>query len=92
MIEPQRLPGDGPRRDARRSPTDEALVRLPAKLDWLETRAIEAAMRATGGTKRPRRPLLQDQPGDVAPEAEGGDGGEGEGVRSRQRPRGEDAA
>jgi DNA-binding protein Fis len=33
-------------------------VRLPAKLDWLEERAIEAALRATGGNRARAAALL----------------------------------
>jgi DNA-binding NtrC family response regulator len=39
-------------------PTDESLVRLPAKIAWLEARAIEAALRATGGHQRRAALLL----------------------------------
>ena len=39
-------------------PSDESLVRLPAKLDWLESRAIEAAMHAAGGNQRKAAVLL----------------------------------
>jgi DNA-binding NtrC family response regulator/pSer/pThr/pTyr-binding forkhead associated (FHA) protein len=39
-------------------PTDESLVRLPAKLEWLEARAIEAALRSTGGNQRQAAILL----------------------------------
>jgi DNA-binding NtrC family response regulator len=39
-------------------PSDESLVRLPARLDWLEQRAIEAALRATGGNQRRAALLL----------------------------------
>jgi DNA-binding NtrC family response regulator len=39
-------------------PSDESLVRLPARLDWLEQRAIEAALRATGGNQRRAAVLL----------------------------------
>jgi DNA-binding NtrC family response regulator len=33
-------------------PTDESLVRLPANLAWIEARAIEAALRSTGGNRQ----------------------------------------
>ena len=33
-------------------PADDSLVRLPATLAWLEERAIQAALRATGGNQR----------------------------------------
>ncbi len=39
-------------------PTDSSLVRLPARLDWLEQRAIEAALRATAGNQRRAALLL----------------------------------
>jgi DNA-binding protein Fis len=39
-------------------PADESLVRLPAKLDWLEGRAIEVALKATGGNQRRAALLL----------------------------------
>ncbi len=39
-------------------PTDESLVRLPAKIEWLEARAIEAALRATGGNQSQAAVLL----------------------------------
>jgi len=39
-------------------PSDESLVRLPAKLEWLESRAIEAAMHAAGGNQRKAAVLL----------------------------------
>ena len=38
-------------------PEDDSLVRLPARLDWLETRAIEMALRATKGNQ-PRAAIL----------------------------------
>ncbi len=34
------------------------MVRLPAKLDWLEERAIEAAMIVTGGNRTRAAALL----------------------------------
>jgi two-component system response regulator HydG len=56
-IEPEDLPetviGAAPLQ-----PTDESLVRLPAKLEWLEERAIQAALRATGGNQRRAALLL----------------------------------
>jgi two-component system response regulator HydG len=59
-------------------PDDESLVRLPAKIDWLEARAIEAALRATGGNQRQaaallgigRNTLARKLRGDKASEAE----------------------
>jgi two-component system response regulator HydG len=39
-------------------PTDESLVRLPAKMEWLEERAIQAALRATGGNQKQAAALL----------------------------------
>jgi DNA-binding NtrC family response regulator len=39
-------------------PAEESLVRLPARIDWLERRAIEAALRATGGNQRQAAVLL----------------------------------
>ncbi len=39
-------------------PADESLVRLPAKIDWLEERAIRAALRATGGNQTQAAALL----------------------------------
>jgi len=51
LIEPRDLP-ETVHAATPEQPTDESLVRLPAKLDWLEARAIEAALRATGGNQR----------------------------------------
>jgi two-component system response regulator HydG len=39
-------------------PSDESLVRLPARIDVLEARAIQAALRATGGHQRRAAALL----------------------------------
>jgi len=39
-------------------PMDESVVRLPARLDWLESRAIQAALRATDGNQRRAAALL----------------------------------
>jgi len=39
-------------------PSDESLVRLPARIDWLEERAIRAALRATGGNQTQAASLL----------------------------------
>jgi DNA-binding NtrC family response regulator len=39
-------------------PSDASLVRLPANLEWLEQRAIEAALQATGGNQRRAALLL----------------------------------
>src|SRR5579859_906083 len=39
-------------------PDDESMVRLPARLDWIEGRAIAAALRATGGNQRRAAVLL----------------------------------
>jgi DNA-binding NtrC family response regulator/pSer/pThr/pTyr-binding forkhead associated (FHA) protein len=39
-------------------PADPSMVTLPARLDWLEKRAIEAALRATGGNQRRAAVLL----------------------------------
>jgi DNA-binding NtrC family response regulator len=43
---------------AARQPDDESLVRLPMRLDELEERAIQAALRATGGNQRRAAALL----------------------------------
>jgi DNA-binding NtrC family response regulator len=39
-------------------PADESLVRLPAKIEWLEERAIQAALRVTGGNQTQAAALL----------------------------------
>jgi len=39
-------------------PADDSLVRLPARIDWLEARAIEAALRATSGNQKEAAALL----------------------------------
>jgi DNA-binding NtrC family response regulator len=39
-------------------PADESLVRLPAKIEWLEMRAIEAALRATRGNQTQAAAIL----------------------------------
>jgi hypothetical protein len=39
-------------------PSDESLVRLPAKIEWLEERAIRAALQATGGNQKQAALLL----------------------------------
>jgi DNA-binding NtrC family response regulator len=39
-------------------PDDESLVRLPAKIEWLEQRAIRAALRATDGNQKRAALLL----------------------------------
>jgi len=39
-------------------PGDESLIRLPARLDLLEARAIQAALRATGGNQSQAAALL----------------------------------
>ena len=40
------------------SPTDRHSVRLPARLDWLEAQAIEAALRATAGNRTKAAAIL----------------------------------
>ena len=57
MIEPEDFP-ETVRSATPPQPTDEALVRLPAKLDWLESRAIAAALKATGGNQKRAALLL----------------------------------
>ena len=39
-------------------PRDESLIRLPARIDFLEARAIQAALRATGGNQSQAAALL----------------------------------
>jgi two-component system response regulator HydG len=39
-------------------PRDESLVRLPAKMDWLEERAIQAALKVTGGNQKAAAAIL----------------------------------
>jgi DNA-binding NtrC family response regulator len=57
-IEPSDLP-EGIRAAAgTKEPDDESLVRLPARLDLLERRAIAAALRATGGSRTRAAALL----------------------------------
>jgi DNA-binding NtrC family response regulator len=39
-------------------PDDPTLIRLPANLDWIEGRAIEAALKATGGNRTKAAAIL----------------------------------
>jgi two-component system, NtrC family, response regulator HydG len=57
VIEPSDLP-DAIHGAPAVQPSDESLVRLPARIDVLEARAIQAALRATGGHQRRAAALL----------------------------------
>jgi two-component system response regulator HydG len=60
-------------------PTDEGLVRLPANLDWLEQRAITAALRATEGHQRRAAAILGISRATLHRKLRGGAGSAGEG-------------
>ncbi len=57
-IEPKDLPESLRAGSIAKPVADGDTVRLPAKLDWLEERAIEAALRATGGNRTKAAALL----------------------------------
>lgn len=56
-------------------PDDESLVRLPAKLEWVEQRAIRAALRATDGNQKRAAALLGISRNTLHRKMQGDDGG-----------------
>ncbi len=72
---PDTVRGAPPLRPSGLPPADDSFVRLPAKLDWLEERAIQAALKATSGNQThaaallgiSRNTLRRKLPGGAAP-------------------------